>query len=58
MSQPPILTLHEARLGFGQEPLFNGLSINIQDGDRLCLVGRNGCGKSTLMKVIAGHVET
>ena len=57
MSQPPILTLSEARLGFGQEPLFKGLSINVSDGDRLCLVGRNGCGKSTLMKVIAGHVE-
>ncbi|MEM6386891.1 MAG: ATP-binding cassette domain-containing protein [Pseudomonadota bacterium] len=57
MAQPPLLQLTDIGLGFGGEPLFDGLSLVIQQGDRLALVGRNGSGKSTLLKVMAGLVE-
>ncbi len=53
----PILTLKDISLTWGGEPLFSGVSLTIDEGDRACLVGRNGCGKSTLMKIIAGIVE-
>ncbi len=57
MAQPPILQLTDIGLGFGGAPLFERLSLVIQQGDRLALVGRNGSGKSTLLKVMAGLVE-
>ena len=57
MAQPPILQLADIGLGFGGDPLFDDLSLVIQQGDRLALVGRNGSGKSTLLKVMAGLVE-
>ena len=37
--------------------LFNGLSFSISPGQLVCLVGENGCGKSTLAKLIAGELE-
>jgi ATP-binding cassette subfamily F protein uup len=58
MAQAPLLQLSDVALGFGGDPLFEGLTLAIQPGDRLALVGRNGSGKSTLMKVMAGQVET
>lgn len=50
----PILTIHNGLLGFGVKPLFENLHINILENDHLCLIGRNGQGKSTLLKVLAG----
>ncbi len=38
--------------------LFKDLSLHIEDGNRIAFVGRNGTGKSTLMKIILGEVET
>lgn len=45
-------------LGFshGSEPLFDGLSFTLEPEDRLGLVGRNGCGKSSLLAVLAGRL--
>ena len=57
MARAPLLQLSDVSLGFGAEPLFDGLSLVIHEGDRVALVGRNGEGKSTLMRVIAGLVE-
>ncbi len=54
---PPLLSLRDAAIGFGGAPLFEGLTLHIAKGDIACLVGRNGCGKSTLMKLIAGELE-
>ncbi len=54
---PPILTLKNLELSWGMNPLFKGLEMAIGPRDRLCLLGRNGTGKSTLMKVIAGEIE-
>lgn len=55
--EPPVLSLKDAAVGFGGEPLFTGAEIAIVPGMRACLVGRNGSGKSTILKVLAGLIE-
>ena len=57
MARAPLLQLSGISLTFGGNPVFEGLSLSVQQGDRVALVGRNGSGKSTLMKVMAGLVE-
>lgn len=43
---------------YGERTLFSNLDIVLSPGTRLGLLGRNGCGKSTLMKILAGAVDT
>ncbi len=57
MARPPLLTLTDISLTFGGNPLFDDLSLSIEEGDRTALVGRNGSGKSTLMKIMAGITQ-
>lgn len=57
MARAPLLQLTDISLTFGGTPVFDNLSLTVQQGDRVALVGRNGSGKSTLMKVMAGLVE-
>ena len=57
MARAPLLQLSGISLTFGGNPVFDDLSLTVQEGDRVALVGRNGSGKSTLMKVMAGLVE-
>ena len=57
MAQPPLLTLQDVALTFGATPLFTSLDMSVEPRARLCLVGRNGSGKSTAMKIAAGMVE-
>ncbi len=52
----PLLTLDRVSLSFGHLPLFDDASLRIEAGERICLIGRNGTGKSSLLKVIAGDV--
>ncbi|MBP6217468.1 MAG: ABC-F family ATP-binding cassette domain-containing protein [Oligoflexales bacterium] len=51
-----ILTGHNLTKSFGTEPLFSGLSIALQERDRLGIFGPNGSGKSTLLKILAGKI--
>ncbi|WP_406870627.1 ATP-binding cassette domain-containing protein [Thioclava sp. 'Guangxiensis'] len=57
MARAPILQLSDISLAHGGDPVFDGLDLVVQQGDRVALVGRNGTGKSTLMKVMAKLVE-
>ena len=57
MATPPILTLQSMALTFGVTPLLRNASLHVSEGDRICLVGRNGSGKSTFLKIAAGLVE-
>ncbi len=54
---PPLLTLQDIQLSFGGEPLLTAAELSVAEGERLCLVGRNGSGKSSLLKIAAGLIE-
>ncbi|MDO9283808.1 MAG: ATP-binding cassette domain-containing protein, partial [Aquabacterium sp.] len=49
-----LLSLSNAHLAFGHFALLDGTSLSLDTGERLGLIGRNGAGKSSLLKVIAG----
>ncbi|HEY7788196.1 MAG TPA: ATP-binding cassette domain-containing protein [Casimicrobiaceae bacterium] len=50
-----LLTIRDAELAFGLTPLFDGASLTIGGDERIGLIGRNGTGKSSLLRVIAGQ---
>ncbi|HSO18698.1 MAG TPA: ABC-F family ATP-binding cassette domain-containing protein, partial [Desulfosarcina sp.] len=53
-----VLTADDLSFGWGaQKPLFTGLSFSMQAGERICIVGKNGKGKTTLLKVLAGRLD-
>jgi len=52
----PILHLQQGSLAFGHLPLFEDADLRIDAGERIALIGRNGTGKSSLLKAIAGDV--
>jgi ATP-binding cassette subfamily F protein uup len=52
-----LLTLKSASLNLGRTALLDKANLTLDAGERLCLMGRNGDGKSTLLKVIAGEVK-
>ncbi|MEM9233390.1 MAG: ATP-binding cassette domain-containing protein, partial [Pseudomonadota bacterium] len=54
---PPLLSLTDIHLTFGGDPLFTGATMMVHDRDRIAMVGRNGSGKSTFLKIAAGLVE-
>jgi ATP-binding cassette subfamily F protein uup len=54
---PPILALKDAAVRFSVKPLFEHVDLAIEPGDRLCLVGRNGTGKTTLLRALMGDQE-
>jgi ATP-binding cassette subfamily F protein uup len=53
----PLLQLRDIALTFGGTPLLSGAELSVGPGERVALVGRNGTGKSTLLKIAAGLVE-
>ncbi len=53
-----ILTLENVTKGFGDKVLFQDVTFGIHEGDKIGVIGINGTGKSTLLKIIAGIEET
>ncbi|HEX2828474.1 MAG TPA: ATP-binding cassette domain-containing protein [Burkholderiales bacterium] len=51
----PLLTLDRASLAFGDAPLLDHADLELQPGERVALIGRNGSGKTSLFKVLAGQ---
>ncbi|MGC3962769.1 MAG: ATP-binding cassette domain-containing protein [Rhodocyclaceae bacterium] len=52
----PLVTLHDAVIGYGERRVIDGLSLTLRPGARLGLLGPNGAGKSTLIKLLAGEL--
>ena len=53
----PLIRLRDLHLAFGGPQLLSGASLSLDKGERICLVGRNGTGKSTLLKIISGQIK-
>ncbi|MDO6683046.1 ATP-binding cassette domain-containing protein [Oceanobacter sp. 5_MG-2023] len=53
-----LVSLKQAELAFGDHVLLDKVDLDIHSGERVCIVGRNGEGKSTLLKVLTGEVTT
>ncbi len=52
-----MLSTANITMQFGAKPLFENISVKFTDGNRYGLIGANGCGKSTLMKILAGELS-
>ncbi len=53
----PLLTLDKVALGYGDSRVLENVSVSIQQGDRIGLLGANGAGKSTLVKALVGELS-
>jgi ATP-binding cassette subfamily F protein uup len=53
----PLIKLINASLSFGETPLLDKVNLQIDSRDKIFLIGRNGMGKSCLLKVLAGHYK-
>src|SRR5580765_434483 len=49
-----VLDLHEVHKAYGDRQVFNRVNVHIERGDRIALIGPNGVGKSTLMRMLSG----
>ena len=52
-----LITLRDICMSFGAEPLLDRVNLTVASGERICLLGRNGVGKTTLMGIIGGSLS-
>jgi ABC transport system ATP-binding/permease protein len=52
-----VLSLQDVSISFGGLPLLDKVNMQVEEGERVCILGRNGEGKTTLLKLIAGLIE-
>ena len=52
-----LVRFDEVSLEFGEQVLLRGANMGIEPGERVCLIGRNGAGKTSLFKLIDGELE-
>lgn len=57
MTSTLLLSVQNGAIAYGEKVIFDDLSLSVLEGDKICLVGKNGTGKSTLMKVITGDKD-
>ena len=53
----PLIRLHDAAVGYGDRTVLSGIKLSLEPGQRIGLVGPNGEGKSTLVKLLAGELD-
>ena len=52
-----MLNIHNLSISFGGESLFDEITFRLGAGDRVGLIGKNGAGKSTMLKILSGEQE-
>ena len=57
MASDLLFSLREVEIKFGKKVIFQDLNLNLHKGDMIALVGKNGVGKTTLMKTIYGDQD-
>lgn len=55
--KPPVLHLRDVTAGYGSSHVFRALDLSLGRGEGACLIGPNGCGKSTVLRVILGLAD-
>ncbi|MFZ4791098.1 MAG: ATP-binding cassette domain-containing protein [Candidatus Competibacteraceae bacterium] len=53
----PLLSIDHLAIAFGAEKLLDDASFQLDPGERVCLIGRNGTGKTTLLRLLTGEVQ-
>jgi ABC transport system ATP-binding/permease protein len=53
----PLVTLDRVSIAYGHVALLDGASLQIEARERICVIGRNGTGKSTLLRLVGGELE-
>ena len=54
-SAPSLISAHELRLSYGPQVLLDGVTFAVAAGEKVGLVGRNGCGKTSLLKLLSSE---
>src|SRR2546422_6830778 len=52
---PALLTANDLALAYGHQRLLQSVTLSVAPGEKVGLVGRNGCGKTSLLRIVAGH---
>jgi urea ABC transporter ATP-binding protein UrtE len=58
MADPGLLSVHGLRSGYGGKPVLQGIDLDVRQGEIVAVIGRNGVGKSTLIKTLIGLLPT
>lgn len=56
MQRSPLLAVEDVRAGYGANTILDGVSLTLEEGGFLALLGRSGCGKTTLLRTIGGFL--
>jgi len=54
LTAPPVIELHRAAMRFGAQPVLRDISLRVNRGETVLVVGESGCGKTVLLKLIVG----
>lgn len=52
-----VISIKGMAKGFDEKPLYKGINLTVSRGERIAIIGANGCGKTTLLRMVAGEIE-
>src|SRR4026208_2000493 len=56
VEEMPLVSLDDVSIAFGHRPLLDRVALQIEPRERVSVIGRNGTGKSTLLKILSGEI--